>query len=123
MIRRIDRPGGPYQTYPDGWGSVYTVKDRKITGVRQGTVHFADSVVGERRFWDAQVLGVRIDRAILVPAATNVETDDLFMIDGRQYEVKQKQLYTKTQPESWLLSLSETLIRYKGGEGNGQGGH
>lgn len=101
-----------FQTYTDGWGTSCTVKDRKITGTKQDVIHFAEQTVGERRFWDAQVLGVRIDRAVLVPYGSSVDTDDIFLIEGKQYEVKQKQLYDRTRPASWLLSLSEAVINY-----------
>lgn len=101
-----------FQTYTDGWGTSLTVKDRKITGAKQEVIHFAEQTVGERRFWDAQVLGVRIVRAVLVPYGSAVDVDDIFQIDGKQYEVKQKQLYDRTRPTSWLLSLSEAVIGY-----------
>lgn len=102
-----------FQTYPDGWGVVYAVTDRRITGTKQEVAHFAEQTVGERRFWDAQVLGVRIDKAVLVPYDTNIDADDLFVIEGVQYEVKQKQLHDRTAPRSWLLSLSESVIHYR----------
>lgn len=113
MIR--NRKDRAFQTYPDGWGKAYSIKDRKITGVKQDVIHFADQSVGERRFWDAQVLGVKIVKAVLVPYDSNIDADDLFEIEGKQYEVRQKQLYDKTVPRSWLLSLSEAVIRYKNG--------
>lgn len=113
MIRNSNKLTKQYQTYPDGWGTVFAVKNRILTSVRQKYVHFADSVVGERRFWDAQVLGISIDRAILVPFGTNVHTGDIFEISDTKYEVRQKQKYDKSVPESWLLSLSETVISYR----------
>ena len=113
MIR--NRKDRAFQTYPDGWGKAYSIKDRKITSVKQDVIHFADQSVGERRFWDAQVLGVKIVKAVLVPYDSNIDADDLFEIEGKQYEVRQKQLYDKTVPRSWLLSLSEAVIRYKNG--------
>lgn len=113
MIRSNTGKKSQYQTYPDGWGRVCSVSDRRITGIKQEVVHFADTVVGERRFWDAQVMGVNISRAILVPYDTNVTVDDIFTIDGVQYEVKQKQQHDRTLPVSWLLSLSKAVILYK----------
>lgn len=102
-----------FQTYTDGWGTSCAVKDRRITGTKQEIIHFSEQTVGERRFWDAQVLGVRIVRAVLVPYDTNVDMDDIFLIGDKQYEVKQKQLYDRTRPASWMLSLSEAVINYK----------
>ena len=113
MIRSIVSKAKQLQTYPDGWGTAYAVTDRRITGTKQEVVHFAEQTVGERRFWDAQVLGVRIDKAVLVPYETNIDADDLFVIAGIQYEVKQKQLHNKTVPQSWLLSLSESVVNYR----------
>lgn len=121
MIRSNKKQTKQYQTYPDGWGTSYGITDRRITETKQEVIHFAESVVGERRFWDAQVLGVRIDKAVLVPYDSKVDADDLFVIDGKQYEVRQKQGYDKTVPRSWLLSLSESVITYRRQNNGGQG--
>ena len=52
-------------------------------------------------------------KTVLVPYDTNVDMDDIFLIGDKQYEVRQKQLYDRTRPASWLLSLSEAVINYK----------
>lgn len=116
MLFRNRTSDKTYQTYQDGWGTVFEVVDRRIKYIKQKVVHYSDSVVGERRFWDAKVLGVAIDRAVLVPLQTDVEVDDVFSIDGTQYIVRQKQLHDKTAPASWLLSLSESKIQYRSDE-------
>jgi len=102
-----------FQTYTDGWGTSLAVRDRRITETKQEVIHFAEQVVGERRFWDAYVHDVRIVKTVLVPYDTNVDMDDIFLIGDKQYEVRQKQLYDRTRPASWLLSLSEAVINYK----------
>ena len=102
-----------FQTYTDGWGTSLAVRDRRITETKQEVIHFSEQVVGERRFWDAYVHDVRIVKTVLVPYDTNVDMDDIFLIGDKQYEVRQKQLYDRTRPASWLLSLSEAVINYK----------
>lgn len=113
MIRNRGSSTKQYQTYPDGIGAVYHVLEKKIISLKQDNVHFEETTVGERRFWDASVSDVRLDRAVLVPYDTNVNVDDLFVISGTQYEVKQKQRSDRKVPVSWLLSLSEAVIAYR----------
>ena len=119
--RNKSAAGAVYQTYPDGWGTIFKVSDRRAKSVKQSFVHFADSVVGERRFWDAKVLGIAISRAILVPYSTDVNVDDLFVINDKQYTVRQKQLSDRNAPASWLLSLEENTIVYRSDIDGNQG--
>lgn len=100
-----------YQTFVDGYGTVCEIIDRRIVSVKQEVVHFAETTVGERRFWDAYVEGTEIARAVKVPYKTNVEQGDLFIIEGSQYLVAQKDL-KDTMPASWLLSLQKSPIEH-----------
>ncbi len=102
-----------YQTYCDGWGTVWKTVDRRLTEVRQQVVHFQEQTVGERRYWDAYVAGTIITRAVRVPLETAVEQGDIFIIEGKQYEVAQKDLKNDRLPASWLLSLQSVQIEYR----------
>lgn len=108
-----------YQTYPDGWGTVWETVDRKLSKVRQKIVHFEEQTVGERRYWDAYVAGTEIVRAVKVPYDTAVEQGDILMVCDKQYEVVQKDLKDDRMPPSWLLSLSAIPIEYRRAE-NGE---
>lgn len=108
----LKRKGG-YQTYSDGWGTVWETLDRRLVKIRQEVVHFQEQTVGERRFWDAYVAGTQINRAVKVPFNTDVEQGDLFIIEGMQYEIAQKDLKDDRFPASWLLSLASVPIEYK----------
>lgn len=103
-----------YMTFPDGWGTSFQIIDRrfKATKPKQKVIHFKESTVGERRFWDAYVNGVEIVKSIHVPIASSVDYGDLFEIQGIQYIVAQKQR-KDTRPESWLLSLQSATIAYR----------
>ena len=101
------------QTYTDGWGASWKTEDRKLISVRQEVIHFENQTVGERRFWDAYVAGTQISRAVKVPYMSAVDQGDIFVIEGTQYEVVQKDLKDDKLPKSWLLSLSATPIAYK----------
>lgn len=114
MIRRRTDAKKQYQTYPDGHCTICKATDRRLVQVKQENVHFAESTVGERRYWDAaRALGTKIVKMLIVPYQTNVDADDIVLIGDRQFEVKQKQRYDRTVPVSWLLSLSETAVRYR----------
>lgn len=108
----LKRKGG-YQTYSDGWGSVWKTVDRRLEKMRQEVIHYQEQTVGERRYWDAYVAGTQITRAIKVPLQTEVEQGDVFIIDGKQYEVVQKDLKNDRLPASWLLSLASIQVEYR----------
>ena len=111
---------GKYQTYTDGWGTVWKVKDRRLVEIRQAVLHFQEQTVGERRYWDAYVAGTQVTRAVRVPYEANVEQGDIFVIGGKQYEVVQKDLKDDRLPASWLLSLASVLIEYREGGMDGR---
>lgn len=100
------------QTYPDGWGTSYSVVDRRISGMRQQVIHFEETTVGERRYWDAYVAGVEIVKTVKVPIESAVDQGDLFVIKGKQYLVRQKSRSDTKMPPSWLLSLESAPIEY-----------
>ncbi|GFI51134.1 hypothetical protein IMSAGC020_02344 [Lachnospiraceae bacterium] len=102
-----------YQTYTDGWGTAWETVDRRLVGVRQEVIHFHEQTVGERRYWDAYVAGTQINRAVRVPYGSRIEQGDIFIIEGKQYEVVQKDLKDDKRPTSWLLSLASAQIEYK----------
>lgn len=101
------------QTYSDGWGTSWKTVDRRLVSVRQEVIHFQEQTVGERRYWDAYVAGTEITRAVKVPHESVVDRGDIFIIDGKQYEVVQKDLKDDRLPVSWLLSLAASPIIYR----------
>lgn len=100
-----------YLTFTDGWATSWVVRDRKLLRERQQVIHFREATVGERRFWDAQVAGVQIVRAVYVPELAQVMEGDVLIINGIQYEVAQKDR-KDTKPVSWLLSLKKAVVKY-----------
>ena len=110
MLRVNKKPA--YQTYEDGYGTSWEVVDRRLTVIKQEVIHFHEATVGERRFWDAYVEGTEIDRAVLVPYASNVDRGDVFIIQETKYLVAQKDR-KDTMPVSWLLSLQKAPIDYR----------
>lgn len=110
-----------YQTYTDGWGTAWETSDRKLERIRQQIVHFQEQTVGERRYWNAAVAGTQINRAVRVPYESDVEQGDIFIIEGKQYKVVQKDLKDDKQPVSWLLSLSLSMVEFKEKRRTGDG--
>ncbi|EOS79601.1 hypothetical protein C817_02576 [Dorea sp. 5-2] len=102
-----------YQTYTDGWGTAWETVDRRLVSIRQKVIHFQEQTVGERRYWNAYVAGIQINRAVRVPYESKAEQGDIFTIEGKQYEVVQKDLKDDKLPPSWLLSLASAQIEYK----------
>lgn len=112
MLKRKSK----HQTYQDGYGTIWTVVDRKLTAIRQPVVHYQEQTVGERRYWDAYVAGTEITRAVNVPYETSVDRGDVIVIGEDQYEVAQKDLKDDKMPVSWLLSLVAVPISYREAE-------
>ena len=52
-------------------------------------------------------------RAVKVPYESNVEQGDIFLIEGKQYKVVQKDLKDDRQPLSWLLSLALSMVEFR----------
>lgn len=109
----LKKKNSSYQTFADGWGTAWETVDRRLVSVQQQVVHFQEQTVGERRFWDACVAGTEVSRAVRVPYGSAVERGDVFVIDGQQYEVVQKDLKDDRLPASWLLSLASAQIGYR----------
>lgn len=57
--------------------------------------------------------GTEVSRAVRVPYGSAVERGDVFIIEGQQYEVVQKDLKDGRLPASWLLSLASAQIEYR----------
>lgn len=100
-----------YQTFQDGWGTAWETVG--LVSVRQQVIHFQEQTVGQRRYWNAYVAGTVINRAVKVPYESKVEQGDIFVIEGKQYEVVQKDLKDDKLPRSWLLSLASAPIEYR----------
>ena len=87
-------------------------EDRRLVSIRQEVVHFRVQTVGATRFWQAMTEGTKISKAGRVPETSAVEQGDIFIIEGVQYEVVQKQYKDDKLPASYLLSLAETPFEY-----------
>jgi hypothetical protein len=109
----LKKKNSNYQTYQDGWGTSWITEDRRLISVRQQVIHFQEQTVGERRYWDAYIAGTEIAKAVKVPYSSKIERGDIFVINGKQYEVVQKDLKDDRMPLSWLLSLSAIPIEYR----------
>lgn len=109
----LKKKNSRYQMYQDGWGTAWETVDRRLVVVRQQVIHFQEQTVGERRYWDAYVAGNTISRAVKVPYESSIDVGDVFIIDGKQYVVVQKDLKDDKLPVSWLLSLSSAEIEYR----------
>lgn len=112
MVMKSPKVKQPLIRYQDGTASVYQEVDRKKLKLKQKTLHFKEATVGERRYWDAYVNGTRITRAVYVPYEANVDYGDIVIINGKQYQVVQKDYRDSVRPVSWLLSLHNAPIKY-----------
>lgn len=99
-------------TFADGYGTSYTESERSLTSVLQKEIHYQWATVGERRYWDAKVSGTTLSSAVFVPLESIVNRGNIFVIDGTQYQVSQKDLKTVGLTTCWMLSLADAPFIY-----------
>lgn len=76
-------------------------------------LRYSAHVVGINRFYEAKQAQVEITRAVDVPMRSDVNPQDVVIIDGKQYRIEQKQEKLHTLPASMTLSLSDITEVYE----------
>lgn len=101
------------QTFNDGMAYVY-----KLTNVAQPgfkpqlepelyrKLMFGFKTIGVRRNYEAMQADVRLDELIEVMLDRKISTQDVVVIEGVQYKIKQVQHMKDTSPPTSLLSLT-----------------
>lgn len=109
--------------FNDGSASLYRVDNIANPGdkPKEGLVlkvhlHFGEMSVGVQRYYQAMEAKVRIDRLIRTPMFRDVSTQDVCVIDGKQYRILQGQHIKKTRPPSSVWTLQRLEHDYDFGE-------
>lgn len=106
-----------FETFNDGKLDVCEASGRILKETKLPGVHFGNKTVGERRFWDAQVLGSVISKMVSVPYMGGIERDDIVLIEGRQYRIAQTQEKFDASPPCLYLSLESVQPPYRDARG------
>lgn len=98
----------------DGICAVYTVENDSGEGdtpteklIEKYRLRFRWHTVGMSRFYEAMQNQVKISNAVDIPLRTDINPQDVCIIDGRQYRIEQVQQRRDTKPPTLLLSLSD----------------
>lgn len=101
-----------FETFNDGVASIYKITDVSLPGLQpQLKPHFYRAVsfqyktIGVKRNYEAMQASVRLDEMIKVMLDRNLSPQDVIVIEGVQYEIKQVQHKTETKPATTLISL------------------
>lgn len=110
---------GKFLTFNDGTAAIYDLVNEAEKGDRplyklrlKEKLRFSYNTVGMQRFYEAMQAQVNISLAVLMPMRTTVSTQDVVIIEGRQYRIIQKQDKYDTRPASMLLTLSDIEEAY-----------
>lgn len=76
-------------------------------------LRFDNRTVGMKRYFEAAMADVRIDLVIRVPRRRDISTQDVVIIEGEQYEIKQVQQPDRAYPLSTDLSLERVEKIYE----------
>lgn len=100
--------------FNDGVVNIYAVDNIANIGdmPRDGLVlkyealRFEYKTIGVRRNYEAMQADVKLSELIQVPMHRDISSQDVAIIDGKQYRIEQAQHVTDTRPPSSKLSLS-----------------
>lgn len=108
-----------FETFNDGLCTIYKLTDVSIPGLRPDlrplfykAVTFEYKTIGIKRHYESMQASVRLDEMIKIMIDRNISPQDIVVIDGIQYEIKQVQHKPDTKPETSLLSLQRVEEYY-----------
>ena len=99
--------------FNDGIVNIYTVDNIAAIGdmprdglVLKYTLRFEYKTIGVRRNYEAMQADVKLSELIQIPMHRDISSQDVAIIDGKQYSIEQAQPDPDTRPPSSKLSLS-----------------
>lgn len=101
-----------FETFNDGIVWIYKLVDVSLPGFKpvfKPSLHnkypFGYKTIGVKRNYDAMQAGVRLDEMISIMQDKSISTQDIAVVNGVQYDIKQAQHMNNTSPHTSLLSL------------------
>lgn len=116
------------KTFNDGVVKIYRIANTADPGrtpsmkkVEQViSCRFGKKRVGLGRYWSAMQNEIRIDQLVEIPAPSQtrqdeivLNTEDIAIINGQNYYIKQIQEANEELPPSWILSLQRTTAKFE----------
>lgn len=101
-----------HQTFNDGVVKIYSVRDESELGeapepklTLKCTLRFKRRTVGVKRYWAAKQENAQADQLIRVAGLASVSTQDIAVVDGVQYRIRQVQFPEDAQTPVMDLTL------------------
>lgn len=108
-----------FETFNDGVATFYNVTnianpgERPVDGlVLKSSMRFAHATIGMRRLYNAMQEGVKIDELIVIPQNRYLSTQDIAIVEGKQYKITQIQHICETKPPISKISLERLTNEY-----------
>lgn len=108
------------QTFNDGIVKVYSVGDISSPGnmpkdglTLKNTLRYEERTVGMSRFWGGLQANVNVEQLIRVPRINSISSQDVAIVNGNQYSIKQVQYINSVEPPSMDLSLERLEADYE----------
>lgn len=108
-----------FQTFNDGIVWIYKLTDVSLPGFKPvfkpslyKKFPFRYKTIGVRRNYEAMQAGVRLDEMISIPQDKKISSQDIAVIEGVQYDIKQAQAINNTSPRTSDLSLQRLEENY-----------
>lgn len=108
------------QKFNDGVVNIYKVDNTSQAGnkpkegltLKVGPLRYEERTVGMSRYWTAMQDEVQIDYMIRVPKIKTISSQDIAIIDDKQYKITQVQYINDVNPPSIDLSLERLEANY-----------
>lgn len=101
-----------FETFNDGVCNIYKLADVSQPGFKPvyrpkfyRAVPFQYKTIGIKRNYEAMQAQVRLDEMISIMQNRDISTQDIAVIEGVQYDIKQIQHKNDTSPRTSLVSL------------------
>lgn len=108
-----------FEVFNDGVVTFYDVRnianagERPVDGlVLKSSMRFAYSNISMRRLYDAMQENIKIDELIIIPQNRFLSTQDVAIVDNKQYRISQIQHINTTKPPISRISLERLLTEY-----------
>ncbi len=102
------------KTFNDGICKVYEAEERTLTKYK-GFFHFSNETVGLNTFFDNNVRGVQIEKAIGIPINPILSKLDILKIDDDFYKIIEIQTKDKKKPHFFKVLLEKDVFDYEDG--------
>lgn len=101
---------GKFEEFNDGLLSVYRVNEEDLLVQKEALLRYGDEVTSVRRYYGARSVGGEITKTIHIPLIKSIESHDVIVIDGVQFDVESTQPDKSSLPPVLRVNLQKLDI-------------